>query len=319
MRRTTATLALFALLFALPSSAGAGEDPAYSVSESALRGSIGCAGEVFVHLDQREPVLLVHGTSTTPEESWSWNYIQTLPEQGFDVCWVRLPNRALSDQQESAEYVVHAVRWMHARAAGREIDVIGHSQGALLPRWALRWWPSLRDMVDDFVPLAAPAHGASGADTLCPTSCAPAVQQMKSGSGYLRALNSVDETPGDVDYTSIFSITDELVQPSDSPPLEGGTNIAVQDVCPGRPVHHFGMVYDAVVWALAFDAFTQDGGADIARLPADICTRTWMPGVIEADVVAGNVIGYGNAYLAFGAYPPSDGEPEPKPYVTEDE
>ncbi len=295
-------------------SAGAG-DPPFSVDQALLRRSVDCSAQ-FTHLDVHEPVLLVHGTSITAEESWSWNYAENLPAQGFDVCWVHIPNRALSDQQLSAEYVVYAIQLMRARSGDRKIDVIGHSQGALLPRWALRWWPSLQDMVDDFVPLAAPAHGASGADTLCPTSCAPAVQQMKSGSRYLQALNSVDETPGPVDYTSIYSMADELVQPFDSPPLAGGTNILVQDVCPARPVHHAGAVYDAVVYQIALDALTHPGGADVTRLPADVCTRLFMPGVTEVDVVVGNAMLYGNAYIAFGAYPPSESEPPLQGYAS---
>lgn len=315
--RVHVAAALTALLMLLAPQAGrTADDPAYSVPEAVMLQALACSA-AFTHLDQHEPVLLVHGTSGTPEETWSWNYAENLPAQGFDVCWVRLPNRALSDQQESAEYVVYAVKWMYARAQGRKIDVTGHSQGGLLPRWALRWWPSLHQMVDDFVPLAAPAHGASGADSLCPTSCAPAVQQMKSGSNYLAALNSVDETPGPIDYTSIYSATDELVQPITSPPLAGGTNIMVQDVCAGRPILHFGHVYDAVVHALVIDAFTHPGPADLTRLPADVCTRTWMPGTTDTDVVAGNVMGYGNAYLAFGAYPPSESEPGLKPYTQE--
>jgi triacylglycerol lipase len=315
MRRTLITPIAIALLISLvPNAGSAAADPAYSVSEELMLRALSCSAE-FTHLDDHEPVLLVHGTSGTPEETWSWNYAENLPAQGFDVCWVRLPNRALSDQQESAEYVVHAIKWMHARAGGRKIDVTGHSQGGLLPRWALRWWPSLQVIVDDFVPLAAPGHGASGADTLCPTTCAPAVQQMKMNSNYLAALNSVDETPGPVDYTSIYSATDELVQPTSSPPLAGGMNIMIQDVCPGRPVLHFGQVHDAVTYALVMDAFTNSGPADVTRLPDDVCTRTWAPGVTEVDVVSGNVMGYGNAYLAFGAYPAAESEPALKPYT----
>jgi len=138
---------------------------------------------------------------------------------------------------------------------------------------------------------------------------------MKSGSKYLAALNSADETPGPVDYTSVYSMTDELVQPYSSARLEGATNILIQDVCPGRPLHHFGQVYDAVTFAIVMDAFTHEGTAKVSRLPKDVCTRTWMPGTTETDVVTGNAMGYGNAYLAFGAYPGSDREPESKPYV----
>jgi len=150
-----------ALVAPVGMSRAADEDPTYSVPETLMLRALACSAE-FTHLDEHEPVLLVHGTSGTPEETWSWNYAENLPALGFDVCWVRIPNRAFSDQQESAEYVVYAIKWMYARAHGRKIDVMGHSQGGLLPRWGLRWWPSTRDMVDDFVPMAGPSHGASG-------------------------------------------------------------------------------------------------------------------------------------------------------------
>ncbi|MGB1581107.1 MAG: lipase, partial [Nevskiales bacterium] len=46
--------------------------------------------------------------------------------------------------------------------------MIGHSQGALMPRWALKWWPSARDLVQDFVLQAGPNHGTdvAGANPL---------------------------------------------------------------------------------------------------------------------------------------------------------
>jgi hypothetical protein len=67
------------------------------------------------------------------------------------------------------------------------------------------------------------------------------------------ALNSRDETPGDVSYTSVYTITDELVQPCRTAELQGGANIKVQDVCPGRTVEHIEMVYDASVYAVVLD------------------------------------------------------------------
>src|SRR3546814_8807424 len=52
--------------------------------------------------------------------------------------------------QVSAEYVVNALRRIRADS-GRKVAMIGHSQGVTVPRWALKWWPSARDAVDDFV------------------------------------------------------------------------------------------------------------------------------------------------------------------------
>ena len=98
------------------------------------------------------------------------------PRDGYDVCWVTLPDRSVGDIQVASEYVVHAVRTINARS-GRKVDIVGHSQGGLEPRWALRWWPSLLSKVDDLVTLATPNHGTIVADPPGPTC--PACWQMK--------------------------------------------------------------------------------------------------------------------------------------------
>lgn len=113
----------------------------------------------FAH-PEREPVLMVHGTFTAGHEQFDWNYLQVLPPMGYDVCVVTYPDRGLGDQQVSAEYVAHAILTMH-EATGRQVDLVGHSQGASMPRWAVRFWPSARAAVDDFVGIAGPYHGTN--------------------------------------------------------------------------------------------------------------------------------------------------------------
>jgi hypothetical protein len=100
--------------------------------------------------------------------------------------------------------------------------------------------------------------------------------QMKTTSNFIRHLNSGDETPGDTDYTNVYTTTDELVQPTGTQALDGGTNILIQDVCPGRPIDHAGIAADELTYRLALDAFTKDGTADVTRLPTDVCTSGQM-------------------------------------------
>ena len=200
-----------------------------------------------------------------------------------------------------------------AAASGRQVDVIGHSQGTLEMRWALRWWPDVRRHVDDAISLADPHHGASGADQFCPMdSCAPAVHQMRPPARFLTALNSHDETPGG-DHTSVFSANDELVQPPRSAVLDGAVNVLVQDLCPGRPVHHGALLYDAVVFAVVLDALSNPGPADLSRFDPATCHQAWMPGV--AEPVTTNVILYGPAFLAVTAHDKTSEEPPLAPYA----
>ena len=282
MKRTILGGLAALLLFLVPMPARADTGPALTTPTATLAAALHCPG---AYTDTaHEPVLLVHGTFTNERENWDWNYAAALPKQGYYVCTVRLPDRANPDIQLSSEYVVYAVRAMHA-ATGRQVDILGHSQGGLEPRWAVKWWPDVQADVDDLVMLATPNHGTLAADlaTLAFGQCTPSCWQMATKSNFVAALNRGDETPGAVSYTSIYGLTDELVQPGTTAPVAGGSNIALTDLCPGRPEEHLTIAMDAVAYAMVIDAFTHPGGADKARFDPSTCTQLVMPG---ADLLA---------------------------------
>ena len=263
----------------------------------------------------RRPVLLVHGTGLTPAQSWAWNYGHVLPALGYPTCTVALPRAALGDIQVASEYVVYAVDAMHQRW-NSTVDVIGHSQGGLEPRWALRWWPGLRKKIDHYIGLASPNHGIYAADACADSgNCWAAVWQMRQGSHFLGALNSGSEAPGPTSYTNIYSLTDDLVQPALPDPtsaLAPGPNvadIAVQSVCPARYVNHAGLLADAVVFALVTDALNHAGPADAADLSPEVCTQLFMPGVSAVSATSGNAEVYTDAAQAFKTEPGTNQEP----------
>lgn len=258
-------------------------DPAYSVDLIQLDAALDC--DQFTHPDT-EPVLLIHGTFTAGHEQFDWNYAPLLRDSGRDVCVVTYPDRGFGDMQTSAEYVARAVQRIHAES-GRMVDMVGHSQGALMPRWALKYWPSVRAAVDDFVLLAGPNHGTTAAgDHTVATGEQPAVfHQFRVGSDFVAAVNDGDETPGEVSYTSIFTDLDEVVQPIDPPTaaLDADsadddprvTNIRIQDLCPSRAVDHLSIgTTDALTMRLVLDALGGEGPADPSRIgiDADLCS-----------------------------------------------
>ncbi|MBA3304149.1 MAG: lipase [Acidimicrobiia bacterium] len=311
-RRSVIPVALALLMLASASAGCTPGDPPLSVPRSKLAAALSCPDRFT---SDRQSVLLVHGTFTNPEENFGWNYAGVLPERGYDVCTVRLPGRALEDIQVASEYVVFAVRQMHA-ASDRRVDILGHSQGGLEPRWALRWWPSLRTQVDDLVTLASPHHGTVVADAAAVNGCVPACLQMRRSARFIAALNSVDETPGPVSYTAVYTLTDELVQPVAPTPtaaLAGASNILVQDLCPGRPVDHVGVVYDAAVHDMVIDAFTRRGPADPDRFDEETCAQVAFDGVDEA-ALPGFVAAL-DGMDEFSNTPNSRDEPPLKPYA----
>lgn len=228
-----------------------------------------------------DPVLLIHGTGSTSFESWGSTYVPALTHAEFEVFTLDLPGKAYTDIQWSAEYLVYALRRISA-VTGRRVDVIGHSQGGLDVRWALKWWPETRALVDDLITLGTPHHGTVIVEVQCAVGCKPAHRQMMMASNFLAALNAGDELGLAEHTTSIFSLTDELVQPQlpeSTSALPGAANIAVQDLCPGRPVDHVGLMRDGAVWILVLDALLHDGPADLARLNPLACVPLLIPGI----------------------------------------
>ena len=297
MRRTLNLFAVLVIVGALwqPAAAQAqpGVGPTLQVADAALAAALHCPA---TFAGAHNPVLFVHGTTLTTDSNWAWNYGKTLPGMGYDVCLVDLPDRARADIQLSAEYVVYAIRFM-AEQSHRKVDVVGFSQGPLEPRWAVKYWPDVRNLVGDLVAMSGVAHGFTETEVICASECIAPFWQMKTGSRFLKALNSGDETPGDISYTSVYSRTDQFVWYANGPnepwtesaKIDGASNIAIQDVCPGRPVEHVQAIYDAAMYAVVMDALTHDGPADAGRIDEAVCAQVAMPGVDMGTAMAKTV------------------------------
>ena len=282
-------LPLVVLLLLFPASAGAAvpppsrPGPPLEVPRAALDASLACSGAI----DDAPvtPVLLVPGTGEDPS-FYDWTYQPALTDLGIPWCAVTQPAHATGDIQLAGQYVVHAIRAMHRRA-GRRISIIGHSQGGMVPRWALRFWPDTRAMVDDLIGLAPSNHGTTAARAVCNPSCNAASQQQRDGSRFITALNAPAETWSGISYTVAYTTRDQVVTPNaddatGSSALRTGrgliSNTALQSICPADPAEHFAAgSYDAVAYALAADALAHPGPADAQRIDPGVCAQPSMP------------------------------------------
>jgi hypothetical protein len=242
----------------------------------------------------RSTVLLLADTGVGTAASFGWNYQPALTATGIPWCASDAPGANNGDIQTRAEYVAYALREVRNRT-GRRVAVVGHGQGALAARMALRFWPDLRDDVSDLVALAPPNQGTAAFDASCARACPPAYWQQRPGSMLISAVNSRQAGFPGVDYTIITSAMDEVVTPqpvastlpfSPGPPSAPAgppapvSAVAVQDVCPGYVADHLGVGgYDAVAWALALDALTHPGPAVPARLNRAVCGAKFMPSI----------------------------------------
>jgi hypothetical protein len=259
--------------------------PPLSVPAAKLAASLSCTGTL--RGAAHAPVLLVPGTALNPSTDYGYGWEPALSKLGWAYCAVTLPGNGMGDIQIAGEYVVSAIRTMHAAYGGR-IDVVGHSQGGMVPRWALRFWPDTRAMVDDLVGLSPSNHGTLDAIPVCAQSCAPAFWQQRSNAAFIAALNSAQETFPGISYTNVYTNSDEVVVPNFGPAasssLSGGggavANIAIQSVCPADLTEHLGIgIYDNTAYELALDALTHAGPANPSRVGATTCLSPLMPGI----------------------------------------
>jgi hypothetical protein len=312
-----ATLSLIAI--ALPASSAVAKssykEPALTAPKARLADSLVCPKAI--KRGGPQPTLLVTGTGYTGTEAYAIGSA-ALKTTGRPICYVNFPYRTTGDIQVAAEYLVSGIRRM-AASYGKPIAIFGISQGGLLPRWALTYWPSLRAKVTDVIAVAGTQHGTTVNLGSCSAlnPCQAASWQQAARSKMLNAINAQrDESPNPTSWTTVRTATDETVQPTTgknpTSSLKGATNILIQDICPGRQVSHIGSALDSVTFAASEDAMSHKGPANVKRLPKDVCSKLLAPGLNAAAAGATT-----SAILPFyeDPAPRLPAEPPVKPYA----
>jgi triacylglycerol esterase/lipase EstA (alpha/beta hydrolase family) len=314
--------AVFTSLMPLPADASAVPDagPTLSVAQADLQKSLVCPGDVS-SVD-RDVVILIPGTTLDPRTNFGYSWMRAFEALGFPYCFVVTPDHGMGDIQITSEHVVHAIREVHRRS-GRKVDVVGHSQGGTNPRWALRWWPDVRTMIDDYIGLAPSAHGGANVNFMCDDgSCPPAIWQQRYQSNLIRAMNSGGETFPGIDYTVVWTDYDQFLNPPDKPiggtptKIDGATNIRLQDICPGNTADHVSIgTHDPVTYAVMMDALTHPGPADPARIDRSVCAQALPPHVDPVAFPANYAKVWAEIFEQLSTYPTVTAEPPLKDYA----
>lgn len=203
----------------------------------------------------RNPVLLIHGLTA---DSTSWIVLKArLEADGFRVFTVDIPNRGFGDIAQNSRTVEQKVAEIRSKTGAAKVDLIGHSEGGLEARYYIKYLGGA-NYVGRYISLGTPQYGTylanfskvfGIADLLHCVAC----KQMSIGSEFLASLNSGDDTPGYVRYTTVYTIYDELVQPYYNAALRNTpvTNVKIQSICPNRIVGHIGLVLDGTTYQIA--------------------------------------------------------------------
>lgn len=259
-------------------------DAPYSVSQQDLQDAIYIPSGFSYGKNGMKPVILIPGTAVPAGITYYWSFehlSQAAPSA--DVVWVNIPGASLGDAQVNSEYVAYAINYISAVSSGANVSIISWSQGGLDTQWALKYWPSTQGVLEDFIAMSPDFHGTVEADFLCPgldqLACTPSIWQQRYDANFVSVLRSNGGDSAYVPTTTIYSSSDEIVQPQSGTNASaymldarnvGVSNNELQTVCVGQPAGgvytHEGVLYNSLAWALAADALNNPGPGDPTRL-----------------------------------------------------
>ncbi|OZC56329.1 lipase [Rhodococcus sp. RS1C4] len=225
------------------------------------------------------PVILVHGTDASVYADWA-ALSPALASAGYCVYGLNYgaspdgTSFGYTDIRGSAAQLKDFADGVLSATGAEQVDLVGYSQGAAVTRYFTNRLGGA-DVVDKWIGIASPAYGGTAygvspaiqavpsATRLVSSEFGPALVQLIEGSTFLQDLNAGGDTVPGVEYTSIATDVDEVIQPYTNALLRDpdARNIVVQDVCPQNNVAHFTFTYDPTTIALVLGAL--DPGAGI--------------------------------------------------------
>jgi triacylglycerol esterase/lipase EstA (alpha/beta hydrolase family) len=215
------------------------------------------------------PVVLVHGTFADMSNSWQ-AISPLLKNNGYCVFALNYGDYngsgaigvyGVDDIPTSAGELNAFVDKVRGATGAAEVDLVGHSQGGMMPRYYLKNLGGAAE-VHTLVGLSPSNHGTTldglfilsnffpGANQFTGALC-PACEQQRAGSTFITSLNSGGETVPGVDYTVIQTRYDQVVTPYTSAFLSGSNvkNILLQNQCILDLGDHLSMPYDHIAAA----------------------------------------------------------------------
>ncbi|MEU7144978.1 alpha/beta fold hydrolase [Nocardia sp. NPDC046473] len=223
------------------------------------------------------PIVLAHGTFENRLDNW-FAMSPRLAAAGYCVYALDFgPGlggtvSGLGPMRESAQEISDFIDRILTTTGAQQVDIVGHSQGAMLPRYYLKNLGGAAK-VHTLIGLAPDNHGTTWGlvglpVTLVPPAtnlvCPSCTEQLPT-SEFITQLNSGGETQPGVSYTVIASKYDEFATPYTTGFLNGPDvdNITLQDVCPGDFSEHMAITSDPVTIQLVLNALDPEHKAPV--------------------------------------------------------
>lgn len=250
------------------------------------------------------PILLAPGTAVTGSQTYAANFQKLMNNSDiYDPIPMDIPDSLLDDIQSNAEYHAYAINYVGS-ITNRQVGMVTWSQGSLDMQWALKYWPSTRPVVSDFVAISPDLNGTTvfgtgsyfeNVEGIIPL--APALLQQLSESVFIKTLRANGGDSAYVPTTTIYSNADDIVSPQEGTNASGifksdnavqTMNYQLQTICPnqtaGGNFTHKEVLYNSFAVAIAMDAFANPGPGDATRLDlVKVCGLAVAEGLDEND------------------------------------
>lgn len=218
----------------------------------------------------RTPILMVHGyfvVDNAGTATWT-SMKKKLIEDGWPEEYISTPS--FNDVRGcNADHVQEIDTWVNdllSKTYFDRVDIVCHSFGCLN---VLAWMKQRCGMnrVRQYVGLAGAVHGTiiACADDFLNISCAGREMCIDTGDGgwkkndLIVGINACDETPGNVQYTSVWSEYDEIIWPQSGSVMTGARNIEVSTVVEHGGIFLCDECYEHVRTALTDGGLNEDG------------------------------------------------------------
>lgn len=196
-----------------------------------------------------DPVVIVAGTGA-PAAVYE-PMANRLRAGGYDVFIYEIPE-PLSRFEHSSLGVAAFISEVLERTGRTHVDVIGHSQGVILVRYAAKFL-GVGPAIDVMVSLGGGIHGSDLARSILDQfDCfgLELCRQAATGSPFQVQLNTPSDALPGIHHVNIVSIYDTISAPYPTGLMSGPgdvVNVVVQDQCPGDTVDHVGLAFDGPV------------------------------------------------------------------------
>jgi triacylglycerol lipase len=204
-----------------------------------------------------KPRTIVLVTGVTIKAAWFDGIAARLRRDGFRTVVYEPPALLTGDLFQASKDFGAFVERVQAESGDAKVDILAECTGGLIARHYIQSLGGEKH-VSRMVTFVSPEHGIAAVPLVALLVGWRALRDLSPGSAFLHAVNDAP-LPKSVPLTSIYTCTDEYIQPFKSSVIPGATNVPI---CGNGFVGHFQTMYDPTIYLMMHDALVEPVPAD---------------------------------------------------------